>query len=684
MKRFTDPISAMRLAAAAVFALVLAACASIGRPEGGARDEVPPTFVRSTPAPGALNVNRTRLDAWFDENIQLDDPFNKVIVSPTQTQAPVVRSLGRHLYVELRDTLIPNTTYTIDFADAVKDLNEGNILDGFALDFSTGSEIDTLRISGVVLEARTLEPAQGMTVGIFREPSDTSLTRSKFERVARTNQYGQFTVRNLKPGRYGVYALNDLNRDNSWDVSEDVAFYGTLVSPSVEAITVSDTLRNAADEDSIVTRPGVAYFPNDILLTWFNENRRPQYLKNYTRPERRKVVIEMGAPSDTLPSLSVVGGPLNGQRLTDHSLLQANTTRDTLTYWLESPEILAIDSLLMSVRHLGTDTLNQTVWQTDTLKFFWHEPKKKEKKKAKNDTLPEPPVLLNLQVLNSTQHHIYEPLRLMSPTPFGSVDTLGFHLEHLVDSLWSDVPFAAPVPDSLSPLLGLAVDFQCVPGMQYRLTVDSAAVADIYGIHNKEIVHEFTVKQPEEYANLVFNISGCDTLPLMVELLNNSDNPVRTVLADHGKARFRYLDPGTYYARLYIDANANGKWDTGSVGDSIQPEEVYYYNKKLDLRANWDVEQAWNIYELALDAQKPFANKKNKPKLKKGEKAPTDDEDVEYDEWGDPIDPAQRNNRLTTGGNRTNGNRGNGGNRGGFGGFGGLQQQSGTTGNLRR
>lgn len=163
----------------------------MGRPEGGPRDETPPVYVRSTPVSGALNFSGDRLDVWFDENVQLEDAFNKVIVSPTQKQAAVVRSLGKRVTVELRDTLLPNTTYTIDFADAIKDLNEGNILDGFALDFSTGSEIDTLRLSGIVLEGRTLEPAQGMTVGIYAEPlTDTTLTKVPFQRIARTNQYG--------------------------------------------------------------------------------------------------------------------------------------------------------------------------------------------------------------------------------------------------------------------------------------------------------------------------------------------------------------------------------------------------------------------------------------------------------------------------------------------------------------
>ncbi|MDE6498792.1 MAG: Ig-like domain-containing protein, partial [Muribaculaceae bacterium] len=270
--------------------LLAPACASIGRPDGGERDKEPPRYVSSRPAMGATGVSATRFSVLFDENIQLDDAFNKVIVSPVQSTPPSVSSNGRRLTVELRDTLVPDATYTIDFGDAIKDLNEGNVLDGFALDFSTGSTIDSLRISGIVLAAENLEPAQGMLVGVYRADSalaDTTLTTTPLQRVARTNQLGQFTVRGLAPGRYRIYAINDINRDYHWDRSEDVAFLDVDLSPSVEQIEVTDTLRAHDGTDSLATRPGVRYVPNDVLLTWFNQDYRAQYLKDYKRPTRR-------------------------------------------------------------------------------------------------------------------------------------------------------------------------------------------------------------------------------------------------------------------------------------------------------------------------------------------------------------------------------------------------------------
>ena len=625
---------------------VVASCASMGRPQGGARDVTPPAYVRSNPPHGTLNFKGERVEVFFDENIQLDDAFNKVIVSPTQKITPVVRSFGRRVTVELRDTLKPNTTYTIDFADAIQDLNEGNVLDGFALDFSTGDSIDTLRLSGIVLEARTLEPAQAMTVGIYREPADTAITTLPFERIARTNQLGQFTVRNLKAGNYAVYAINDLNRDNKWDRSEDIAFLGHLATPSVEAITVTDTIRTAAGTDSLATRPGTAYYPNDLLLTWFNEGYKSQYLKDYKRPERRKITLEMGAPADSLPEIAVVKGP-QGRSFSEMAVLQHNATNDTLTYWLHDPELIAADSLMLSVRHLNTDTLDRIVWKTDTLRFFWRDKDKKKKKKDEEaDTVPKPIELLPLTMTSPSDFDVYQPLRLGTSTPIARADTAAFHLEMLVDTIWTAVPHSPVRADTLNPLTGLVIDFDTGPGQKYRIRVDSLGVENIYGLHNKDFSQELKVRALEEYSNLVLNITP-DSLPMMVELLSEADNPVRVVSAEKGKAIFRYVNPGTYYARLWIDADSNGIWTTGCVIDSLQPEEVYYYPRKIDLKANWDVENSWDIYELPVDAQKPMKIRKNKPKPKKGEE-PLPDEDVELDEWGEPIDPT-RTNSLTGG-----------------------------------
>ncbi len=664
----------MHMLVAAVLAAAVTACASIGRPEGGPRDEEPPKFVHSSPRPGQLKVDGNKITVVFDENIQLDDAFNKVVVSPVQIQQPAISSNAKTVTVELRDTLLPNTTYSIDFADGIKDLNEGNILDGFAIDFATGDTIDTLRISGIVLEARTLEPAQGMLVGVHSNLEDSALTTEVFDRIARTNQYGQFTIRNLKAGTYRVYALKDMNRDFKWDRSEDVAFYDYTVSPTVENIEVCDTFLRADGTDSLVTHGGIKYLPNDVLLTWFNEGYSPQYMKNYSRPERRKIAITFAAESDTLPEITIADGPHSGRPIDDWAVAEVSQTRDSLIYWIRDTAVVSTDSLRLSIKYLKTDTADRLSWQTDTLRFFFRDPKqsKKEKKKKEEEEadtvvtdgfgVPQPKDFLNFTVGGGAVE-VYAPLVFQSDQPIDSIAPGAVKLEMMVDTLWTPVKIGGLRPDSLQPLLNreLAVDW--TPGSKYRVSVDSATVFGIYGVWNKPIEQEFTVKSLDEYSNLVFNVTGVEpdssgVMPkIYVELLSGDDKVQRVAPVVDGRAEFRFLAPSVYYARLYIDANGNGRWDTGNIALKLQPEEVYYYSKKLQLKKNWDIEQSWDINELAIDAQKPLAIKKNKPKPKKGERLNKEDEEEEYDEFGNPIDgnnsfdrydPSNINNRRPT------------------------------------
>lgn len=677
----------MRLLLWGVVAFMLAACANMGRPEGGKRDVDPPKYVKSNPTPGALGFNRSRLTVTFDENVQLEDAFNKVVVSPGQKTPPVVTANGKTVTVDFKDTLRANTTYTVDFADAIKDLNEGNVLDGYAIDFSTGNNIDTLRISGMVLQAENLEPAQGMLVGVYSNYTDTSLTTLPLDRIARTNQLGQFTIRNLPAGAYRVFAINDINRDNHWDRTEDIAFYDSLVVPTTEVIEVTDTLYSSTGEDSLVTRPGIRYLPNDLLLTWFNLNFKQPYLADYKRFDQRRITLTFGAPQDTLPVLTVVSGaPGIGRTDKEWAMLKRNITADTLTYWIADTAMVAhSDSLMLAVKYQKLDSMDNKVWTTDTLRFFFKDPNKSKKKKNKDkdkkkeeapkftfdsisgDTTWLPPEgfeFLDLKLKSGNAQELGRPLVIEANLPMTSVDTAGVRLEMMVDSVWKPLDIKLR-PDSLDPLLRTDIDVAWEPGAKYCLTVDSMAVRTIYGPFNRPLKREFSAKTLDDYSNLNVTLPGLENVQAVVELLGTNDTPVyRTVKkAGEPQARFKLLDPGSYYMRLFIDDNNNGKWDTGSPLDSLQPEEVYYFAKKLNLKKNWDVEQTWDVTELPLDRQKPYAIKKNRPKLKRGEKAPEEEEEDEDDLMNNPFGGSgndYRNNIRGTGNNRGMGN-----NRGG-------------------
>lgn len=659
---------------------LLNACASIGRPQGGARDEAPPQYLRSNPSPGALKVSANKLDFYFNENIKLDDPGTRVVVSPAQKQMPRISANGRHLTVDLQDTLMENTTYTIDFADAIRDLNEGNILDGFAIDFSTGDAIDSLRISGMVVEAATLEPAQGMLVGVYDNLDDSAITTLPMLRIAKTNQLGQFTIRGLKPVPYKVFALNDVNRDYKWDRSEDIAFYPDTVFPTIEEITVTDTLTSVTGTDSIVTRPGVRYLPNDLLLTWFNENYMSQYLKDYSRPDSVRISIIMAAPADSLPELTVVDGPADGRRIDrpDASLLQHSAKLDTLTYWLTDSAIYGLDSLRIALRYQRTDTLDQLSWTTDTLRFNYKAPKpqKKEepKKRKKNDEqtdsqeVQQPEIKFMTLNVGSGSQEVNEPLLVTVTEPIASFDPKAWHFEIEEDSLWRKLPTPTLLPDSTGNLLRYTIEHAWIPGATYRISVDSATVKTPYGLFNRPVSQTIKVKDADEYSTVIFRLSSIpDSTKMVVQLLSGNDTPIRTVIAtDDGVARFEYLKPGVYYARAFTDRNADGLWTTGSVADQQLPEDTYYFPKKINLKKNWDITNDWNLDETPVDLQKPLAIKKNKPKTKEKTRQLDDEELYEDEEMLDqmgrpgydtrnPFD----NSRKRQG--RTGNNLGNGG-----------------------
>lgn len=653
-------ISIYRIAFAIVVGLLVAACASMGRPEGGPRDETPPRFVRSNPAPGSTNVNVDRLTITFDENIQVKDVMNKVVVSPPQSSMPKVMGVGRTVRVELADTLLPNTTYTIDFTDAISDLNEGNEVEGFAFDFSTGPTIDSLCISGMVFDAMTLEPAQSMLVGVHSNLADSAIEKLPFERVTRTNQYGQFTIRNLKPGSYKVYAINDVNRDNRWDRSEDVAFYDVEVSPSASRVEVADTLLASDGSDSIVMRMATAFAPNDLLLTWFNEGFKSQYLSKYERRDRNRFYFEFGDKNKEMPRINFVGGPYDGQPIEVCTRLDASANRDTLDYWITDTALIARDSIQLAVSFMKNIDPDSVVWTTDTLKFNMRKSKakvKKEEKKEPEDSLTAPKIELMKLTMPASGLEVYSPLEINLPKPLGKIDNSMIRLEIQNDTLWNSIDMSPfELVDSLKPMR-LVSKTTLTPGEKYRLTVDSLAITDIYGMYNGDQKSEFSVKPLNEYGNISFTISGLDGAAAVVQLLDGQDKPVMAAPVEGGKAVLRHVKPGAYYARLFIDANDNGVYDTGNLSKRQQPEETFYFSKKIQLKKNWDIDQTWDLYETPVDLQKPLDIKKNKPKKKKGEMGldkDDEDDDQYYDEFGNPaVDPddpfgKRKNNRNST------------------------------------
>ncbi|MDD7437825.1 MAG: Ig-like domain-containing protein, partial [Bacteroidales bacterium] len=251
---------------------ILNGCANRLAPDGGPYDVTPPKIIGSTPEDRSLNINRKRFVLTFDEYIQIQDIANKVIISPPQLNQPKIMAVGKRVIVELEDDLISNTTYTIDFTDAIVDNNEGNPLENFSFAFSTGDEIDTMEISGRVINIRNHEPMQSLLVGVHPDTAGwNAFTDTTFSRMSRTGDRAQFVMRNMKHGSYRVYALKENDGNYRHDMATDgVAFLNELITTSALAATRQDTTWvDSLTIDTIKTVAYTRYLPDDIVLLYY-------------------------------------------------------------------------------------------------------------------------------------------------------------------------------------------------------------------------------------------------------------------------------------------------------------------------------------------------------------------------------------------------------------------------------
>ena len=293
---------------------LVAACASIGSPDGGPYDETPPLFLGSTPEPFALGVKSKRVTLEFDEFVKIEKAAEKVVISPPQIRQPIIKTNSKKIVVELDDSLKENTTYSIDFSDAIVDYNEGNPLGNFAFLFSTGDRIDTLAVSGTVLNASNLEPIKGILVGLHRDQADSAFTTKPFDRVSRTDADGRFVIRGIAPGSYRAYALQDANQNYMFDQkNEMIAFLDSLVVPYTEVRMHQDTTWiDSLTIDTIRIVPRVHYLPEDLVLLAFTETPTQRYLVSTERPELNRFSIFFSLGADSLPKLTPLNFPDEG------------------------------------------------------------------------------------------------------------------------------------------------------------------------------------------------------------------------------------------------------------------------------------------------------------------------------------------------------------------------------------
>ena len=610
---------------------MIVSCARMGQPDGGWYDDTPPRVVHTDPADKGTGVKSKKVTITFDEFIKLEDATSKVVISPPQIEPADIKASGKKIVVELKDSLMDNTTYTIDFSDAISDNNEGNPMGNYTYSFSTGERIDTFEVSGNVLDATNLEPIKGILVGLYDDLSDTVFARKPFIRVSRTDSRGRFVIRGIAPGTYRVSALQDADGNYIYSQkSEMLAFSHETFNPYAKPDIRQDTVwRDTLRIDSIIRTPYTHFYPDDIVLRAFTALQTDRYLVKSERAEPNKLNFYFSYGNDSLPQLRGLNFNSDSAFVVD-----SNLKNDTITYWIKDTTLINTDSLTLEARYLITDSTGTLVMQTDTLemipkmsyerrmkqeekeneKWLKEQEKKKKKGEAYDSIMPLKP--LEPQISGGGTITPEQNIFFTMPTPLQKCDTSAIHLYSKIDTLWYKSRFEwLPVPGNIKKF-ELRAEWR--PDIEYSLEVDSAAFVDIYGLVSKSIKQGIKVSSNDEFGSLIVNVSGQrDSATVIVQLLGSNDNVQKEAKVVDGAAEFFYLKAGKYYLKAFVDNNDNGLWDTGDYYADLQPEEVYYYPKEVECKEKWDITIGWDLNATPVARQKPQAITKQKSEQEK-------------------------------------------------------------------
>ncbi|MDR0506125.1 MAG: Ig-like domain-containing protein [Dysgonamonadaceae bacterium] len=576
-------------------------------PSGGDYDVTPPLFIRSKPEPNSIRFNGNKIELWFDEYLNIEKPREKVIISPPQQKTPVIKAVGRKITVELRDSLIPNTTYTFDFTDGIVDNNEKNPIEGFTFAFSTGDVIDSLIVSGILLNAEDLEPMPNIMVGLHSNLEDSAFTSIPFLRTSQTNERGQFWIRNIAPGSYRIFALNEMNHDFRFNQpGEAIAFYDSIIVPSFEPAMRMDTIwKDSLTVDTVMEVQYNRFFPDDIQMFLFKEDFSPQYFFKSERPLANQFILNFNADKALPPDLHL----LDCESPNNWYIMETSPDKKILTYWITDSLVYKQDTLRLEMNYCVDDSLNNLISQTDTLKLILRKKDTNKKDKDKEEKIE----FLEINSSFAGSLEVYDTLKITFSEPLFDLDRNMLLIQQKIDTLWEKRNFPI-IQDSLNPRI-FYIDNIWPYEQEYQLKIDSATIYSIYGKWNNSINIGWKTPSEEEYGDLYVIMEGAENQGFG-QLMDYSGKIVREAPLSGGELAFENLKAGKYYLRYINDLNANGKWDTGDYAKKLQPEQVYYYPTFIEIRKFSELEQHWNVKEISVEKQKPLDITKNKPAVK--------------------------------------------------------------------
>jgi hypothetical protein len=593
---------------AGMLLILLAACAQPFAPTGGPQDTEPPVILRSEPENGSVNFDSKEIRIWFDEFIQLRGLSQQFLSSPPFNKTPETRLRGKSLIIKLEEELRPNTTYTLFFGDAIADFTEGNPISNFRYVFSTGPVLDSMKITGKVMNAYSLKPEKQVFVMLYDIYEDSIPYKERPYYISRTDDNGLFTFTNLRDIPYKVFALRDVNANLIYDQpNEEIGFIDSLVHPFAPVRT-----KEMAQSDSLM------FYPENDEIPLFDENHEHHH--DSLRPDEEDLpdLMELKTREDSLvqiekvPSLTILlfNEVDSTQRIEKAEYLHPNRlnfvfrypvknlvihplppldflwkmeeftpNRDTLIYWL-----LEIDSdsifLEISADNLKADTVGISLSRLNTFR-----------EERESDT-----TVYRLDVRSQLQGRmpadIYKPAEILFTEPLEEA-----HLNRI--QLFEDSVRVNPNASFADQLQKkLLINFPWRDTTRYELLIPDSVFRGIYGNYNDTLKYNFRTKGRNDYGNLKINLDhSIDSGTLIVQLLDERDNLIKQEIIHHNEyqVEFKFLSPVKYKLKVIHDANANKKWDTGVYPDKLQPERVYVFEKTIELRPNWDIEETFSI-----------------------------------------------------------------------------------------
>jgi hypothetical protein len=574
------------LSALIIVVFIAVSCAKVSAPTGGPREYDPPVVVKSIPVAGARNFREKRLEITFNEYVALDNISEKFMVSPPMKKKPTVYLRGKSVFVEFEEPLKENTTYTFYFQDAIRDLNESNILDNYQFVFSTGPVLDSLSVTGNVYNAFSLEVPEKALVMLYGNLTDSVVHKYLPDYISAIDQNGYFRINNVRAGSYNLYALVDEDNSKNYNLpGESFAFLDSLVYVSPEKNylpPVKDTVTVKKEKTGPVKKAELPVLTGEHKLLLFKGERKEHYLTSSSRELKYKLLYTLSLPPDTMKVRFSI--PEAGE---NSYFIENSRNRDTIKVWITDSTLYSQPQIISLIEYPFTDSLGINGYKLDTVPLRFAAPRATRAAKVKRPVFE---FVSNLRLGNLKPG---EGIWFNSATPFGIPDTSRIGFYELIEKRKVRVPYSFQIEASNSCRYYLKASL--TQGKKYLFIADSASFSNIYNEYSDSLGISFSIKDPESYNELSLDIRNYKGNAI-VQLLTKEEKPVAELKSEkEGKLLFPLLETGSYRARIIYDINGDGKWTTGDFLKKRQPEPVSFYHQEIELKTGWNADNEWDV-----------------------------------------------------------------------------------------